>query len=88
MVETTEIDSADVDTPTIDKPLLRGWFHVGAAPVALFAGMTLMVFGPTLAGRVSSARIGLPARPASVRRSVKPMVTSSGFCGGYQRLLE
>ena len=55
MVETTEIDSADVDTPTIDKPLLRGWFHVGAAPVALFAGMTLMVFGPTLAGRVSSA---------------------------------
>lgn len=48
-------------TPTIDKPLLRGWLHLGAAPLALIAGMALMVFAPTLAGRVSSGIFTLTA---------------------------
>jgi hemolysin III len=47
--------------PTIDKPLLRGWLHLGAAPLALIAGMALVVFAPTLAGRVSSAIFTLTA---------------------------
>ena len=47
--------------PTIDKPLLRGWLHLGAAPLVLIAGMVLMVFAPTLAGRVSSAIFTLTA---------------------------
>lgn len=49
------------DTPTITKPLLRGWLHLGAAPIALIAGMVLMVFAPTLAGRASSAVFTLTA---------------------------
>ncbi len=47
--------------PTIDKPLLRGWLHLGAAPIALIGGMVLMVFAPTLEGRVSSAVFTLTA---------------------------
>ena len=56
---TTPPDGAAL--PTIDKPLLRGWFHLGAAPLVLIAGMVLMVFAPTLAGRVSSAIFSLTA---------------------------
>jgi hemolysin III len=37
------------------KPLLRGWFHMGAIPVVLIAGLALVTFGPTLAGRISAA---------------------------------
>lgn len=47
--------------PTIDKPLLRGWLHLGAAPLALIAGMVLMVWAPTLDGRASSAVFTLTA---------------------------
>ncbi len=53
--------AADDALPTIDKPLLRGWLHLGAAPLALIGGMALMVFAPTLAGRVSSAIFTLTA---------------------------
>jgi hemolysin III len=49
------------DTPTIDKPLLRGWLHLGAAPIALIAGMALIVFAPTLPGRLSAAIFTLTA---------------------------
>ncbi len=61
---TTTAESAALaasETPTISKPLLRGWLHLGAAPLALIAGMVLMVFAPTLAGRASSAVFTLTA---------------------------
>ena len=54
-----EATSPADELPTIDKPLLRGWLHLGAAPLALIAGMALMVFAPTLEGRVSSAVFAL-----------------------------
>jgi hemolysin III len=53
--------AADAALPTIGKPLLRGWLHLGAAPLALVGGMTLVVLAPTLAGRVSSAIFTLTA---------------------------
>ncbi|HZJ40067.1 MAG TPA: hemolysin III family protein [Demequina sp.] len=56
--ETPEMGDA---YPTIDKPLLRGWLHLGAAPLVLIAGMALVTFAPTLAGRVSSAIFTLTA---------------------------
>ena len=43
------------------KPLLRGWLHAVAAPVALLAGLVLVVFAPTLAGRGSVAIFTLTA---------------------------
>lgn len=48
-------------TPTISKPLLRGWLHLGAAPLVLIAGMVLMIFAPTLSGRISSGIFTLTA---------------------------
>jgi len=45
----------DENLPTIGKPMLRGWLHLGAAPLAYFAGMALVVFAPTLPERVSTA---------------------------------
>lgn len=47
--------------PAPGKPLMRGWLHLGATPLALIAGMALMVFAPTLAGRVSSGVFTLTA---------------------------
>ncbi len=47
--------------PEPGKPLLRGWLHLGAAPLALVAGLALVVFAPTLAGRASTAVFTLTA---------------------------
>lgn len=47
--------------PEPGKPLLRGWLHLGAAPLALIAGMVLVVFAPTLEGRISAAIFTLSA---------------------------
>ena len=37
------------------KPKLRGWLHLGMAPLALAAGIVLIVLSPTPATRVTSA---------------------------------
>ncbi|MFP5360841.1 MAG: PAQR family membrane homeostasis protein TrhA [Actinomycetes bacterium] len=47
--------------PVPGKPLLRGWLHLGAVPVALVAGLALTATAPTLAGRVSFAVFTLTA---------------------------
>ena len=35
--------------------MLRGWLHLGAAPIVFLAGIFLVASGPTLAGRLSAA---------------------------------
>jgi len=47
--------------PEPGKPLMRGWLHLGAAPLALVGGMALVVFAPTQAGRISAAIFTLTA---------------------------
>ncbi|WP_062389287.1 PAQR family membrane homeostasis protein TrhA [Demequina iriomotensis] len=47
--------------PVPGKPLMRGWLHLGAAPLALIAGLILTAIAPTLAGRVSFAIFTLTA---------------------------
>ncbi len=47
--------------PEPGKPLMRGWLHLGTAPLALVAGLFLVAFAPTLAGRVSMAVFTLTA---------------------------
>ena len=37
------------------KPRLRGWLHAGAAPLALAAGIVLVVLAPTTGTRIASA---------------------------------
>ncbi|WP_061963795.1 PAQR family membrane homeostasis protein TrhA [Demequina aurantiaca] len=49
------LKSMPENLPIPDKPLLRGWLHLGAAPIVFIAGLMLVTFAPTLAGRVTSA---------------------------------
>lgn len=42
-------------------PLLRGWLHLGTAPVALFAGSALVILAPTLQARFTIAIFTLSA---------------------------
>ena len=37
------------------KPLMRGWLHMGFAPVLLVAGLLLTALAPTLPGRIGCA---------------------------------
>lgn len=46
--------SASTNTPT-DKPALRGWLHLGMAPLVQLAGLILLVATPSLLGRVGLA---------------------------------
>lgn len=34
------------------KPVLRGWLHAGMAPAVFVAGLVLVIFAPTLSGRI------------------------------------
>lgn len=43
------------------KPKLRGWLHVAMAPVALVAGLVLVVFAPSQNGRITAAVFTLTA---------------------------
>ncbi|MDO5736661.1 MAG: hemolysin III family protein [Propionibacteriaceae bacterium] len=53
MRHTTASTLTSPDAPTAaDKPLMRGWLHLGFAPVALIVGVIFTAFAPTLLGRV------------------------------------
>ncbi len=43
------------------KPKLRGWLHLGMAPLALAASIVLIVLAPTTMGRISSVVFGFSA---------------------------
>lgn len=43
------------------KPLMRGWLHLGYAPIALICGLTLTAFAPTLPARIGCAVYTLAA---------------------------
>ncbi len=43
------------------KPKLRGWLHLGMAPLALAASIVLIVLAPTALGRISSVIFGFSA---------------------------
>jgi hemolysin III len=42
-------------TGALVRPLMRGWLHLGTAPVALIAGLVLLVLTPTLSMRIAVA---------------------------------
>lgn len=43
-----------MDAP-LPKPRLRGWFHLAMAPALQLAGLVVLVFTPTLVGRIGLA---------------------------------
>lgn len=49
-----------LDAPAT-KPLLRGWLHLGMAPVILITGIVFTIFAPTLDGRIGSGIYTLTA---------------------------
>ena len=50
------VESVDIVEvrPIPPKPKLRGWVHAAAAPLALAAGIVLIVISPPIAGRVGT----------------------------------
>ncbi|MDN5895069.1 MAG: hemolysin III family protein [Nocardioides sp.] len=57
MIRTRIDDAVDRASDKLDeiKPKLRGWLHAATAPVALAAGIVLIVLSPTDATRLGSA---------------------------------
>jgi hemolysin III len=39
----------------LPKPLMRGWLHLAMTPIALIAGVVLIVLAPTVTGRIGGA---------------------------------
>lgn len=56
-----EARDAASDLAQVVKPKLRGWLHAGMAPVALVAGLVLVVYAPSQNGRISAAVFTLTA---------------------------
>lgn len=61
MTVTDTLPVPNVSQVSPNKPLMRGWLHLGTAPVALLAGLILVAVGPTLAGRLAAAVFTLTA---------------------------
>src|SRR5690606_18801631 len=57
----TRVEAAAAHLLHSAKPRLRGWLHLGTAPLALIAGIILIGFAPTTAARLASAIYGLSA---------------------------
>jgi hemolysin III len=56
LVDLAEETTAAVrDQIAVVKPRLRGWLHLAAAPLALFAGLILVLASTSAAGRVGAA---------------------------------
>lgn len=49
-----ETTSAVRDQIAVVKPMLRGWLHLAAAPVAMIAGLILVLVSTSVAGRVGA----------------------------------
>ncbi len=51
----TQEKSASTTSNALAKPKLRGWLHAGMTPIALAAGLVLVVLTPTVPGRAAAA---------------------------------
>lgn len=56
-----EAREAAQELALVVKPKLRGWLHAGMAPLALIAGLVLVVFAPSQTGRITAAVFTLTA---------------------------
>lgn len=53
------IDIATTTAPVPVKPKLRGWFHVGAAPLAVAYAVVLIVLAPSTPARIGALVFGI-----------------------------
>ena len=66
------------------KPHLRGWLHAATAPLALAAGIVLVVLSPTPMTRIGSgifAASALALFTASAIYAPRPLVARGPGCG-------
>ncbi len=56
-----DVSQVAKDVAATIKPKLRGWLHLGMAPLALAASIVLIVLAPTSLGRISSLVFGFSA---------------------------
>ena len=56
-----EAREAAADLAQSVKPRLRGWLHAAMAPIAIVAGLVLVVFAPSQNGRITAAVFTLTA---------------------------
>ena len=82
------VEAAASDLLDAAKPRLRGWLHLGTAPLALAAGIVLVCLAPTAAARFASAVYALSAvllfstsatSPVSPRTGLNSGVTTCAF---------
>ena len=67
------------------KPKLRGWLHAGMTPVALVAGIVLVVLASTTSGKVAAAVFGGTAVLLFATSAVYHRGTWSPRVGGFLR---
>ena len=58
---TDAVTDAVADAVATVKPRLRGWLHTATAPLAVAAGLVLVILAPTTTGRVTAAVFTLSA---------------------------
>lgn len=61
MARSEQIVSAAETAAAPAKPLLRGWLHLGMAPIILVVGLLLTALSPTIEGRIGAAVYTLSA---------------------------
>ena len=76
-----------MDTP-LPKPRLRGWFHLGMAPLVQLAGLVLIVVAPSLVARIGIAIYLVGATMLFGTSAIYHRGTWSASMGGFLRRLD
>ncbi len=76
-----------MDTP-LPKPRLRGWFHLGMAPLVQLAGLVLIVVAPSLVARIGIAIYLVGATMLFGTSAIYHRGTWSARMGGFLRRLD
>lgn len=79
---------APADEAPLAKPLLRGWLHLGMAPLLQLAGLILLVVTPTLVGRIGLAVYLVGASMLFATSALYHRGTWSARTGGFLRRLD
>lgn len=72
----------------LPKPRLRGWFHLGMAPLVQLAGLVLLVVAPSLVARIGIAVYLVGATLLFATSALYHRGTWSARMGGFLRRLD
>ena len=66
----------ELEQVPLPKPLMRGWLHLAMTPIALIAGVVLIVLAPTVTGRMGERSGCSP--PSNSSGSARPTIAATG----------